>query len=178
MKINIKQISFVVLGLVIITALFAISRLNIATAAKKDGKQFDDWVVTCTPENEKAKSPEVCLLTQRLNLNQEDKQQLLALFQIGYFGKEKELKIIQTLPLGVRLEAGTSIISSKKLIAPGKYTTCTQAGCQAVATITDTDLKTLTSTQENSVAFMNLEGKQLSLPISIKGLEKGLQYIK
>ena len=178
MKINIKQVSFVVLGLVIITVLFAISRLNIATAAKKDGKQFDDWVVTCTTENENAKSPEVCLLAQQLNLNQEDKQQPLALFQIGYFGKEKELKMIQTLPLGVRLEAGTSIISSKKLIAPGKYTTCTQAGCQAVATITDADFKTLISTEENSVAFMNLEGKQLTLPISVKGLEKGLRYIK
>lgn len=178
MKINIKQISFVILGLVIVTALFAISRLNVATAAKKDGKQFDDWVVTCTPEDEKTKSPEVCLLSQQLNITQDDKQQPLALFQIGYFGKEKELKMIQTLPLGLRLEAGTSIISSKKLIAPGKYTTCTQAGCQAVATITDADLKTLTSTQENSVAFMNLEGKQISWPISVKGLEKGLQYIK
>jgi len=178
MKINIKQISFVVLGLVIVTVLFAISRSNTATAAKKDGKQFDDWIVTCTPGNESTKTPEICLLSQQLNLNQDDKQQPLALFQVGYFGKGKELKMIQTLPLGVRLEAGTSIISSKKLIAPGKYTTCTQAGCQAIATITDADLKTLTSTQENSVAFMNLEGKQLSLPISIKGLEKGLQYIK
>lgn len=178
MKINIKQVSFVVLGLVIVTVIFALSKLNIATAAKKDGKKFGDWIVSCTPENKKTKTPEVCLLSQQLNLTQEDKQQPIALFQVGYLGAEKELKMIQTLPLGVRLEAGTSIISSKKLIAPGKYTTCTQAGCQAVATISDADLKTLTSTKENSVAFMNLEGKQLTLPISIKGLEKGLKYIK
>ncbi|MEM6338599.1 MAG: invasion associated locus B family protein [Pseudomonadota bacterium] len=178
MNINIKQISFVILGLVIVTAIFGLSKFNIATAAKKDGKKFDDWVVSCTPGNKETKTPEICLLTQQLNLTQDNKQQPIALFQVGCFGPKKELKMIQTLPLGVRLEAGTSIISSKKLIAPGKYTTCTQSGCQAVASISDADLKTLTSTKENSVAFMNLEGKQIAWPISIKGIDKGLKYIK
>lgn len=114
----------------------------------------------------------------QLNITQEDKQQPIAAFQIGYFGENKDLKIIQTLPLGIRLEAGTSIISSKKLIAPGKYTICTQTGCQAVAPISDADLETLMSTQENPVVFTNLEGKQLTLPLSIKGLKAGLKYIK
>ena len=36
--------------------------------------------------------------------------------------------------------------------------------------LSNADLKTLLSNSENVVAFMNLEGKQLSLPISIKGL--------
>jgi len=121
----------------------------------------------------------VCLLNQQINVTQEDKtQQPVALFQIGYFGPKQELKLIQTLPLGVRIEAGTSIISSKKLIAPGKYTTCIAGGCQAVVPISNADLKALLSNSENVVAFMNLEGKQLSLPISIKGLEEGLSYIK
>ena len=179
MKTNIKQVTFVLLGLVVVTAIFAFSKLNSATAAKKDGKKFDDWVVSCTPENKKTKTLELCLLSQQLNLTQEDKtQKPIALFQIGYLGSKKELKMIQTLPLGVRLEAGTSIISSKKLIAPGKYVTCTQAGCQAISLISDSDLNTLTSTKENSLAFMNLEGKQVALPISVKGLTKGLMYIK
>ena len=173
-----KQIGFVILGLVIISAIFALTKLNIATAAKKDGKNFGDWVVSCTPKNEETKTPESCLLTQQVNITQEDKQQPIALFQIGYFGSEKELKLIQTLPLGVRLEAGTSIISSKKLIAPGKYTTCLNSGCNAVAPISEDDLKTMLANAENSIAFMNLEGKQIALPLSVKGLEKGLAFIK
>jgi invasion protein IalB len=173
-----KQIAFVILGLVLVTAIFAFSKLNSATAAKTDGKKFEDWTVSCTPKDDKNNTPEICLLNLQLNITQEDKQQPIALFQIGYFGENKELKIIQTLPLGVRLEAGTSIISSKKLIAPGKYSTCTQAGCQAVAAISDAALETLTSTEENSVVFINLEGKQLTLPLSVKGLSKGLKYIK
>jgi invasion protein IalB len=175
MNINIKQISFVILGLVIVTAVFGLLKFNIAKAAKKDGKKFDDWVVLCSSANKETKTPEVCLLSQQLDLTQADKQQSIALFQVGYFGPKKELKMIQTIPLGVRIEAGTSIISSKKLIAPGEYTTCAQSGCRAVASISDSDLKTLTSAKENSVAFMNLEGKQITLPISIKGMDKGLK---
>lgn len=179
MKTNAKQLTFVILGLLIVTAVFTFSKLNVASAAKTDGKKFGDWQVACTPADEKTKTPEVCMLNQQINVTQEDKtQQPVALFQIGYFGPKQELKLIQTLPLGVRIEAGTSIISSKKLIAPGKYTTCIAGGCQAVVSLSNADLKALFSNSENVVAFMNLEGKQLSLPISIKGLEEGLNYLK
>ena len=179
MKTNTKQLTFIVVGLLIVTAVFTFSKLNVASAAKTDGKKFGDWQVSCTPADEKTKTPEVCLLNQQINVTQEDKtQQPVALFQIGYFGPKQELKLIQTLPLGVRIEAGTSIISSKKLIAPGKYTTCIAGGCQAVVPLSNADLKALFSNSENVVAFMNLEGKQLSLPISIKGLEEGLNYLK
>ena len=179
MSTNVKKISFVVFGLIIITAIFAFTQSNIATAAKKNGKKFSDWSVSCTPADAKTKTPQACLLNQQVNVTQKDnKQQPLALFQIGYFGPKKELKLIETLPLGVRLEAGTSIISSKKLIIPGTYSTCLNSGCQAIASISDSDLKTLLANKENTVAFMNLEGEQLTLPISVKGLKKGLDYIK
>jgi invasion protein IalB len=86
--------------------------------------------------------------------------------------------MIQTLPLGVRIEPGTSIISSKKMIAPGRYTNCTQAGCQAIARITDLDLEAMLTSTENSLVFMNKNAQQLVLPLSVKGLKKGLNYIK
>ncbi len=173
-----KQLGFVAIGLVIVTVVFTFSKLNIASAARTDGKKFEDWLVSCSPADEKTNTPEICLLNQQINITQEDKQQPVALFQIGYFGPDKELKLIETLPLGIRIEAGTSIISSKKLIAPGKYTTCIAGGCQAVVPLSDADIKALLSNSDNVVAFMNLEGKQLTLPISIKGLEEGLRYIK
>ena len=180
--INIKHTLFIVLGLLIVTVVFIALKLNTATAAKtstkKDGKKFNDWVVQCAPKDEKKKTSEYCLLTQQVNITQENEQKPLALFQLGYFGPEKELKMVQTLPLGVRLGTGTAIISSKKLIAPGAYTVCTQTGCQAIAPISDTDLKTLISTKEAAIAFMNSEGQQLTLPVSVTGMEKGLQYIK
>lgn len=178
MKINIKQISFVLFGLVFITVIFLLSKQNIATAAKKDGKKFDDWIVSCTAKNDKNKTPRICLLTQQLNITQDDKPQPIALFQIGYFGEKKELKLIETLPLGVNIQAGTSIISSKKLISPGKYTTCLSSGCNAVASISEADLKILLSNKDNDIAFIDIEGKQVTFPFSTKGLKQGLKYIK
>jgi len=180
MKANIKKLSFISLGLVIVTAIFAFMLLNVATAGKQNGKKFDDWVVSCAEKNEEKKIPEICLLNQQINATQDDKQQPIALFQIGYFGDKKELKLLQTLPLGLALglEAGTSVISSGKLIIPGRYTTCSAAGCVAVAPISDADLKILTSEAENSLAFINIEGKQIRFPISTKGLAKGLKYLK
>ncbi len=184
MKINMKQISFVVTGLVLITIIFALfTQLNIATAAKENGKIFEDWTVNCTRQNnknDKGSSKETCVLTQQLNVSQEGAEETkpIAVFQIGYFGDKKELKMVQTLPLGVSIQAGTSVISAQKFIAPGVYTTCLNTGCNAIASISDQDLKTLLSNKENSLAFMSFEGKQISLPLSTKGLSKGLQYIK
>jgi invasion protein IalB len=175
---NIKKIAFTLFGVAIVTVIFAISKLNIATADKENGKKFEDWSVSCVPKNEETKTPELCLLAQQVNSTKDDKQETIALYQVGYFGPKKELKLIQTLPLGVSLAAGTSIISSKNLIAPGVYTVCLAGGCKAASIISNADLKTLLSNENNMLAFMNLEGKQMNLPISVKGLKEGLEYIK
>ena len=72
MNINVKQISFVILGLVIVTAIFGLSKFNIATAAKKDGKKFDDWVVSCSSGDKETKTPEVCILSQQVSFTQDN----------------------------------------------------------------------------------------------------------
>ena len=183
MNINIKQTIFIITGLAIISIAFLFSRLNYVQAAKKEGTKFDDWVVTCLPKDAKnASSEQDCFLTQQVTTQQKDEkqkdvQQILAIYQIGY-GKDKVLRMIQILPLGVALQAGTSIVNSKNLIAPGKFTTCTQAGCQAIVVISDEDLKKILTNSENAVAFMNGEGKQVNLPLSNKGLQNGLDYLK
>src|SRR5205823_5467432 len=121
-----------------------------------EGAKFEDWVVSCTPQNNDSGAAVTCFLTQQVNVTKEGKkQEALALYQIGYIGPKKELRMIQTLPLGVRIEPGTSIVSAQKLIAAGKFTVCTNIGCQAVATISPSDLKTILDTDQNSVAFMN-----------------------
>lgn len=175
---NIKQLGFIGIGLLIATALFTFAKLNHASATKVDGTMFQDWKVTCKPADEKAKTPETCLINQQVNSTVDGKQQPVALYQFGYFGPKKELQFIQLLPLGVRLDAGTSIVSSKKLIAPSKYITCTATGCEAAAPISDADLKTLLSNTENAVAFMGIDGQVSNLLLSTKGLSEALHYIK
>lgn len=179
MKLSVKKISYLFAGVVVLTAVFIFAKLNVANAVRVDGKKFGDWYVSCSPADDKAKTPEICLLNQQVNITNEKKeQQPIAIFQLAYVGPKKELNLVLTLPLGVRLEPGTSIISSKKLIVPGKYTTCTANGCQAVAAVSDSDLKAVLATADNAVAFMSYEGKQMILPFSAKGLDEGLNYIK
>ncbi len=63
------------------------------------------------------------------------------MYRVGYFGEENTLKMIQSLSLGISLQPGTSIISDNKLLAHGKFTICTQIGCEAISVISDDDLK-------------------------------------
>jgi invasion protein IalB len=144
--------------------------------AANELKKFGNWSLSCSTDNQKK---EFCFLTQQITNNTKEKEQeILAMYHVGYFGKEKELKIIQVLPTNVQIAAGTSIISGEKLIAAGKYASCTTANCQAVAIISPSDLKTILSSNNNSVASMNAEGKQINYPFSKDGLKEGLDALK
>jgi invasion protein IalB len=169
------KIFFVTAGLAIIAAGFFFSKSHIVEAALKSGQKFGDWTVACNKDDKKQ---EICFLVQQFTTTKDDKTQVLAVYQIGYFGKEKALKMIQIVPLGVRLEPGTSIISvDNKLIAPGKFGICDAAGCQAVANISDEDLKTITSNSPNSLGIIGGDGKQANFPISNNGLKEGLEAL-
>ena len=159
-----------------------------STGTAKAGQRFGDWAVACEKEGKK----DVCFLQQVLTSKEEAKDskdskdkkeepkiQRVAEFRIGYFGGSKELKMIQILPFGTSLQAGTSIILSKdKLIAPGKFTTCQPFGCLAVADLTD-DIETLSTTKEDVfIGIITIEGKQVNIPLSTKGLKDGIDSLK
>jgi invasion protein IalB len=172
-----KKILFLAAGLAIIGVSFFYSKFNMVEAAFKEGQKFDDWAVACIKDKDNKKK-QICFLTQQVtSTNKDNKTEVLAVYQIGYF-KDKTLSMVQLLPLGTNLVLGTSIISSDKLIAPGKYTTCTGANCYAVAEISDQDLNSILSSNTNSLGYMNAEGKQINLPISTKGLKEGLEALK
>lgn len=148
---------------------------------------FRDWVKSCAKDNNGA---EVCYLSQKVMAQKDQKGKkaddkkaatqvdTIAVYQIGYIGAEKKLRMVQILPLGVNLPSGTSIVSNKKLMAPGKYSVCINTGCQAIAEISETEIAEILAASDNRVAFMNAEGKQIDLPISVNGLKEGLEAIK
>ena len=175
MKNYYKKTLFIIAGLSVIGASFFFSKSNIVEAAIKDGEKFGDWNVSCVKNNNKK---QLCFLAQQVTTTKDDKAQIVAAYQIGYFGKDKKLNMTQILPLGLNLLLGTSIISSEKLIAPGKFTTCIASGCFALAEISNQDLETLLSSTNNAIGFINAEGKQINLPISTKGLKEGLAALK
>lgn len=184
MKVNYKKAIFVVAGLLAIGAALSFGKSSPVEAALKAGQKFDDWTIACdnaseSTNNKKNKQvKQTCYLTQALiNKKDEKTQQTIAVYRIGYFNNAKTLKIMQVLPLGVSLQTGTSIISSEKLIAPGKFTTCYADGCLAVADIKKEDIETMLASKQNFIAMMSIEGKQINLPISPKGLKEGIEAL-
>jgi len=170
-----KKTLFVITGLVLIGTGFFLTKTHIANASGINGKVFGDWKVSCVKNENKNN---LCFLTQQATTTKDDKLQILAVYQVGYFGKDNVLKFIQIVPLGVNLQSGTSIISGEKLLAPSKFTICTAAGCEAIGIITNDDFQTIISNNNNFLAMMGSDNKQINLPISSKGLKEGLEALK
>lgn len=207
MKNYIVKIPVTIAGLAVISLAFFPGVLNAATKASSAkapaanasndantaaANTFRDWVKSCVKDGS---GTEVCYLSQKVMAQKNDAKKdekgkkaddkkaaaqmdTIAVYQIGYIGAEKKLRMVQILPLGVNLPSGTSIVSNKKLMAPGKYSVCINTGCQAIAEISETEIAEILASSDNRVAFMNAEGKQIDLPISVNGLKEGLEAIK
>lgn len=175
MQYLLKKMLFIAFGFLIIVAGFILGKSHLVHASLKDGQTFDDWSVSCI-QSDKKKA--VCFLNQYHEIVKDNQKEIIAAYQIGYVGSDKKLIMTQSLPLGVGLQPGTTIISNGKIIAPGKFKTCTQNGCQATVAISDTELEDILSTGKNYVAVMDLDNKQMNIPISNKGLKEGLTAIK
>ncbi len=185
--------SFVLAGLTVIASVLFFSKVH---ASVKEGQKFDNWVVACSKDQ---KDQTVCVLTQQVlskvenkkdskpdnkkdskkaTAKEEPKYNVLAVYQIGYFGPEKKLGLLEILPANVSIQPGTSVISGQKLLAPGKYLTCNLGNCQALVYLSDADLDAMLANVDNAVGFMDATGKQVNLPISMKGAKEGLAALK
>ncbi len=172
---QITKILFVLVGISIIIAGIFLSKSS-SIAGVKEGQKFEDWTVSCSKD---AKEKRVCSLVQSLStVDKDNKTTTVAAYQMGFYGETKELKIIEILPLGINVSAGTSLISSGQLLIPGKFTTCSTVSCNAVGAISQVNLDALLASQENTIAFINIKGEQINLPFSANGLKEGLKAIK
>jgi len=178
-KLDTKKILFTLSGLAIVTLIVLFSRTYSAHANMKEGERFGDWVVGCEKDE---KNKQVCFLSQVLtskNEKDEKNPQHIATFRVGYFGKAKEVKMLQILPFGTSLQSGTSIILGKDMIiAPGKFTNCQAFGCIAVADLTKQDIDAIANATESYVGIISIEGKQINITMSAKGLKEGLAALK
>lgn len=195
-KISIKKTVFTLSGLAVIALIVMFGRTYEVSAEVKAGQTFGDWAVICEKEGKK----DVCFLSQVLTSKEEAKDknkkseatvQRVAEFRVGSFvgpkddskdnsGVASDLKMIQVLPFGTSLQSGTSIILSKDktTIAPAKFTTCQPFGCIAVVDLKGDINKLLTAEGDIFVGIMTIEGKQINIPLSTKGLKEGLVALK
>lgn len=173
-NISLRKTLFGLTGAALIALFVLIGRSPAVYAALKEGQKFEDWAVACELDANKKQS---CFLVQALNSTEGDKTQQIAQYRIGYFGT-KTIKMVQILPFGVALQPGTSIISGEKIIAPGKFTTCQPVGCIAALDLSKGDLDSIIANDQNFVGMISIEGKQMNVPLSNKGLKEGIASMK
>ncbi len=142
-------------------------------AAKQQEVKFKDWASRCVETAEKVK---VCFIFQNLLLST-NKQRLLNL-RVGRFSGDKTLTALFTLPLGVSLPGGVSLkIDDRKKIRI-RYERCDKSGCLAPLTLRDEQVKALQTGLKAQVAFFDIRGREISIPVSLLGFTAGLKSIK
>ena len=82
------------------------------------------------------------------------------------------------LPFGVALEAGMGLKVGKDPVKVYPYRTCNSIGCIATTSFDDKLATSLKSTDDASVMFAGLDGKPVSVPMSIKGYQQSLSAWK
>ncbi len=170
-----KRTSIIVASFLLFSSLI-VAGFYKANAALKDGQQFGDWAASCK-ENKDKKN--VCHLFQALE-STDDSKRKIASFKIGYFGSDS-LKIVEILPFGANLPAGSAIISddqNDRLLAKGQFVTCHEYGCVAHAELVDADLEIILNAKTSHIRIMSMEGKLINIPISNKGLAEAIKSLK
>ena len=141
-------------------------------SAKTSEAQFKDWASRCVETAEKVK---VCFIFQNLLLST-NKQRLLNV-RVGRFSKDKTLTALFTLPLGVSLPGGVSLkIDDRKKIRI-RYERCDKSGCLAPLTLRDEQVKAFQTGLKAQVAFFDIRGREISIPVSLLGFTAGLKSL-
>lgn len=176
-KLNFKQITCIKTFLLASTISFF--ALDTLASKNSEDKVFNDWVVKC--EKDKKTSKQACSANQILSIEQnvDNKKKQVPVVRYQFFLMKKELHLVQILPQSVLLQPGSTLVVDKKPLVKSDFTFCYDNSCYTAATkLSDKDKKSLLSGKEIFVGIFNIEGKQVNLQFSNKGLKKALSYVK
>lgn len=129
---------------------------------------FEDWRLTCVAGEAGA---DVCTLMQRLADSASGNP--LFIWRISQNGQGGLVGVWQTpeivlLTRGVYLDVGTP----EPLLIP--YERCGGGSCLAVATLAPDLVQTITAAEKITVGYVLTDGRQMTFPMSPKGLAAGL----
>jgi invasion protein IalB len=141
------------------------SRKSERPPAAAAGERVGDWMVRCDPPAEGR--PKQCEMVQILS-DKAGKQDLL-LIRLGYPPTEADLLALIVVPLDVLLPPGLGLKVDGRdpVIVPIRH--CDPNGCLAPWRPTPDDVAAMKAGRELLVLLRNREGKQLGLPVSLKG---------
>ncbi len=146
-----------------------------STNAERIGaERIGDWMLRCDPPANG--QPKQCEMAQVLS-DKEGKRDLL-LIRLGYPPAENEALALVVVPLDLLLPPGLGLKVDGRdpTIVPIRH--CDTNGCLAPWRPSADDVNAMKGGRELMVLLRNREGKQLGLPVSLKGFSAAHERLR
>jgi invasion protein IalB len=142
---------------------------GLSAGAAEEATSFQDWGLRCPTQG-------ACVLSQRVFLEQAETP-LLAL-AITPLGEKSALHALLRLPLGVALAPGVALQVDQGATQRWAYSHCDRDGCLAIQPFPEDLRAAFRAGREARVTFVSLDGKGVTVPVSLRGFSAGLKALE
>ena len=150
-----------------------------AAAQVVQGEKSGDWTKGCiSASGDRPNAAEQCFIFQRLF--PPGSEQAAATVAVGRPGPDKPLLASLTVPLGVNLPAGITlwIEGDEKAVRRPPLLFCIRAGCEANMRMDEAMLGAFKQHLTGMLSFTMVDGRQVALPISLRGFTHALTFLE
>ena len=150
-----------------------------AAAQVVQGEKTGDWTKGCLQASEtRPNAAEQCFIYQRLF--PPGSEQAAATVAVGRPGGDSPVVASLTVPLGVNLPAGLTlwVEGDEKAVRRPSLLFCVQAGCEANMRMDEAMLTAFKQHLNAVLSFTMVDGRQVALPISLRGFTSALAFLE
>jgi invasion protein IalB len=143
--------------------------------------RFDDWFYRCVaPGDEADKQPVRCEAVQIAQTKQGEETVNLLTLSISETAQDKKKSTVLTVlaPLNVFLPAGVELTVDQGKPVTLQFRNCNSAGCWMQHIIDDKMLTALKSGQSGAAKLRLINGQNLNIKFSLKGLGQALKSLQ
>ena len=158
----------------VLVALLAMDSATIARSAPADGDVHGNWTVRCEPQPDE--KPTQCYIFQNLVLR-EGGQRVLHV-AIGYVKGQDYPIALFTLPLGISIPSGTTVVVDDGERARIPIERCEPKGCRGGVKLGPKLYKAFQEGTEAVVTFHDAEREPVNVSVSLEGFSPGLQALR
>ena len=150
-----------------------------AAAQVVQGEKSGDWTKGCFKASEgRPNAAEQCFIFQRLFPKGSDRA--AATVAVGRPGPDKPMLASLTVPLGVDLPAGITVWveGDEKAVRRPPLLFCVRAGCEANMRMDEVMMTAFRQRLTAMLSFTMVNGRQVGLPISLRGFTHALTFLE
>ncbi len=160
---------FVKTNLLLMTILILVSHINVAAQLTSE----NPWTIRCEALNSQQHNS--CIMYQEILLKKDGLPVLQ--FSIGLAEAGQDPIVLITLPLGIYLPTGVSLMIDEQEKVNFPIERCDPDGCHMLVTLTDSRIDTLENAKELKVFFNDLESSPIIISLSLFGFKEAFSKI-